>query len=433
MILLTGSRNKTSIDNPLNMLESTNQLSSIQLQEASDDYLRQRRNALDSLLSGCSLHGIEPPAADVVELEAVVEELRRRNISYNESKPKTWMSWLGTEIDGCMLTGLLAEGRFSFLFKAESKTGEQCVFKIARAPEDVFQDEQCSTQALKVIPFQTGPVSPKPDEMVRLQIERLQELSSPLVIPVITSGTIEDRYYYSMPLLSGSTMRQKLAQGGLSIEEVLTLFHALSFYMETVTLNSESTNFTAAGKYHGDITPDNIYLEYHPEDGHMTGLTLIDPGYFGPLDCKEGFFETCMISTPSYSPLLEADDLLAVGICLWEALTGINPFIPRSAPVTRQVPESEEVITLTPIALEQDVLDLINFKESLLQPYLTPLKNLVRPSELRPELPLDLEALLIKALRLRLTNTGSLALAEGFTSFTELRTWLEQAIGQCRN
>ncbi|HMY53732.1 MAG TPA: hypothetical protein PK671_12295, partial [Candidatus Obscuribacter sp.] len=70
---------------------------------------------------------------------------------------------------------------------------------------------------------------------------------------------------------------------------------------------------------------------------------------------------------------------------------------------------------------------------SLLQPYLTPLKNLVRPSELRPELPLDLEALLIKALRLRLTTTGSLALAEGFTSFTELRTWLEQAISQCGN
>lgn len=416
------------------MLEPSNRLSnsfSEQLREASDDYLQQRRNALDALLSGCSLHGIEPPAADVTELEAVVEELRRRNISYDQRKPRSWMSWLGTTVDGCMLTGLLAEGRFSFLFKAESKSGEVCVFKIARAPEDVFQDEQFSTQALKIIPFQTGPVSPKPDEMVRLQIERLQELSSPLVIPVITSGILEDRYYYSMPLLSGSTMRQKLAQGGLSTEEVLTLFHALSFYMETVTLNLETTGFAAAGKYHGDITPDNIYLEYHPEDGHLTGLTLIDPGYFGPLDCKEGFFETCMISTPSYSPFLEADDLLSVGICLWEALTGINPFRPRSGALTRNVPESDAIITLPTMTIEQDVLDLINFKESLLQPYLTPLKDLVRPSQLRAEITPELEALLFKALYLKLTSAGSLTLDQGFASFTELRTGLEQAISQC--
>lgn len=380
---------------------------STHLQDASDEYLLQRGHALDSLLSGCALHGIEPPDGEVAELEAVIEELQRRKLSFNEEKITTWTSWLGSKIDGFTLTGLLAQGRYSLIFKAESEEGLECVIKIARAPEDIFKDTSYATQALKVIPFQTGPVSPEADEVVRLQIERLQELRSPLIIPVVSNGTIENRTYYTMPLLSGFTLRQRLSQADMPVKEILTVFHALCFHLEK--LKTEN--------YHGDITPDNIYLQYHPEGEQLTGITLIDPGYFGPLQCREGYFETCMISTPDYSPLLEANDLLSVGICLWEAITGVNPFNP---PVG-----DEESNTHSPLALDEDLLNLINFRESLLQPQLAPLKALLRPTHLRTEITASLEKLLFKALKLRLTDTGALGLADGFATFSALKEALQ--------
>ena len=212
-----------------------------------------------------------------------------------------------------------------------------------------------------------------------------------------------------MPVLRGLTLRQQLAEREMSQKQILALFHLLASFMEAMP-----------NAYHGDLTPDNIFIECDDNDD-VSGIRLLDPGYFGPLHCLEGEFDTCMISTPAYYPLLEPDDLMAVGICLWEALTGVHPL--ASSPVVSNSPNS-------PISAAQDVVDLINFRNSLLQPYLTPLMNVVLPCDLNSEISEQLQSAILSCMHLRLDESRKIAIDNGFEGFAQLRVELAALIGE---
>ena len=384
--------NKTDIENerPASKLKS--------MREESTASLLKRKEALDTFLTNCVLSGVEPPEADAADFAAVQSELATRDLSMVVAKPKTWTDWLGVKLDNFMLNGQISTGRFCFLFLAEDPSGNKRAYKVAKDPTDIGDPEKFSTQALKVIPFQTGSVSPFPDMMMQMQLIRLLELAGPL-ISVESSGQHEGRSYYSMPLLKGRTLRQQLAEVEMTQKQILVLFHLLASHMEGMP-----------NAYHGDLTPDNIFLECDDQD-NVTGIKLLDPGYFGPLHCVEGIFDTCMISTPAYYPLLEPDDLMAVGICLWEALTGVHP-LAGTRPGA-------------PITAAQDVIDLINFKNSLLQPYLTPLANAALPCDQNSEISEKLQSTILSCLHLRLNDERKLTSDPGFAGFEHLRVELE--------
>lgn len=375
------------------------------MHEESTESLLKRKEALDTFLTNCALAGIEPPATDAADFAEVQSELAKRDLSALPAKAKSWTDWLGTkiEIDGYMLNGQISSGRFCFLFHAEDEAGNERVYKLAKDPSDIAAPEKYSTQALKVVPFQTGPITPSPDMMVQMQLLRLQELASPLVVPVESSGLCLERSYYSMPLLRGLTLRQQLGESEMTQKQILALFHLLASFMEAMP-----------NAYHGDLTPDNIFVECD-DHGDVSGIKLIDPGYFGPLHCLEGVFDTCMISTPAYYPLLEPDDLMAVGICMWEALTGVHP-LASSAPGA-------------PVSAAQDVIDLINFRNSLLQPYLTPLMNTVLPCDLNSEINEQLQATILSCMHFRLDDSRKITVDNGFEGFAQLRVQLEALIG----
>lgn len=419
--------------------------------------LLQRRDGLDKLLSNCAAAGIELPQTEVDELAAIRAELTRRNEEHTELPGvKSWTDWLGTTIKTdppTMLDGLIGNGRYSFVFKAtsldtlgegESDEKKMCVVKVARDPEDL-QAGPFSTEALKIIPFQTGPISPGPDQMMQLQMKRLRTISGDNVIAVENFGSLQERAFYCMPLIDGVTLRQYLSDEDLTIQKKLAIFHAIARALAGSTLNhgkvdaAKSQNLEDA-LYHGDLTPDNIFVEwlpaeirivdkaeqvnFSPEDmpvgrpvENIARITFIDPGYFGPLDCAEGRFDTCMISTPSYYPLLEPDDLMAVGICMWEAIVGRHPLQAEA-----NAGQNNESL------LDSDVADLINFRNSLLQPYLTPLFSLQLPRSQNQYISEKIESLLIKALRLRLNDDGKLALAQGFADFNELELALAELL-----
>ena len=373
------------------------------MHEESTESLLKRKEALDTFLTNCALAGIEPPAADAADFAEVQSELAKRDLSAVPARAKSWTDWLGTKIDGYMLNGQISSGRFCFLFHAEDEAGRERVYKLAKDPGDIAEPEKYSTQALKVIPFQTGPITPSPDMMVQMQLLRLQELAGPLLVPVESSGLCLERSYYAMPLLRGLTLRKQLAENEMTQKQILALFHLLASFMEAMP-----------NAYHGDLTPDNIFIECD-ESGDVSGIRLIDPGYFGPLHCLEGVFDTCMISTPAYYPLLEPDDLMAVGICLWEALTGVHP-LASSTPGA-------------PVSAAQDLIDLINFRNSLLQPYLTPLMNVVLPCDSSSEISEKLQSAILSCMHLRLDESRKLAIDNGFEGFAHLRVELEALIG----
>ncbi len=377
------------------------------MHEESTESLLKRKEALDTFLTNCALAGIEPPEGDAADFAEVQSELAKRDLSMVPVKPKSWTDWLGVRIDGFMLNGQISSGRFCFLFHAEDEAGNERVYKVAKDPSDIAEPEKFSTQALKVIPFQTGPVTPIPDQMVQLQLTRLTELAGPLVVPVESSGECQERSYYSMPVLRGLTLRQQLSEREISQKQILALFHLLASFMEAMP-----------NAYHGDLTPDNIFIE-SDENHDVSGIRLVDPGYFGPLHCLEGVFDTCMISTPAYYPLLVPDDLMAVGICLWEALTGVHPLTSSSA----VAPDSS-------VSVAQDVVDLINFRNSLLQPYLTPLMNVVLPCDLNGEISERLQSAILSCMHFRLDETRKIAIDNGFEGFAQLRVELAALIGE---
>jgi serine/threonine protein kinase len=423
------------------------------LENESTEALLQRRDGLGKLLGNCAAAGVEPPSAQVSELEIVRAELARRNELQTElPRVKSWTDWLGTTIKSAcptMIDGLIGHGRYSFVFRATALTVDsagqkkESVIKLARDPGDNSAGP-FSTEALKIVPFQTGPISLLSDQMMQLQMERLRTISSANVVTVEDSGVAQNRSYYTMPLIDGVSLRKYLAEDGLTIQDKLIIFHAIARSISQSNLNQGKIDITdqprlASALYHGDLTPDNIFVEWistpveivdsaeqvdfsptevEPQEISVekARITLIDPGYFGPLDCAEGSFETCMISTPSYYPLLEPDDLLAIGICMWEALTGRHPLAVKSDQ------------TDTETVLEQDVIDLINFRNSLLQPYLTPLNHLQLPRQLNEYISEKIELLLIKALRLQLTANGKLTLAAGFADFGELESALAELL-----
>ena len=382
------------------------------MHEVSTESLLKRKEALDTFLTNCALAGIEPPESDAADFADVQFELAKRDLSMMPAKPKSWTDWLGVKIDAFMLNGQISSGRFCFLFHAEDESGNERVYKVAKDPSDIAEPEKFSTQALKVIPFQTGPVTPIPDQMMQLQLTRLTELAGPLVVPVESSGECQERAYYSMPVLRGLTLRQQLAEREMSQKQILALFHLLASFMEAMP-----------NAYHGDLTPDNIFIECDDNDD-VSGIRLVDPGYFGPLHCLEGTFDTCMISTPAYYPLLVPDDLMAVGICMWEALTGVHPLTcSPSAPNSTSSPESS-------ISVAQDVVDLINFRNSLLQPYLTPLMNVVLPCDLNSEISERLQSTILSCMHFRLDETRKIAIDNGFEGFAQLRVELAALIGE---
>ncbi|CAN5308071.1 hypothetical protein BH11CYA1_BH11CYA1_45850 [soil metagenome] len=368
------------------------------MKDESTESLVKRKEALDTFLTNCALAGVEPPESETADFVALQAELATRDLSVIAAKPKTWTAWLGVKLEGFMLNGQISTGRFCFLFQSENSSGIKRVYKVAKDPSDVSEPERFSTQALKVIPFQTGPVTPVPDMVMQMQLIRLLELAGPLVVSVESSGQCDERSYYSMPLLNGRTLREQLKQVEMSQKQILALFHLLASHMETMP-----------NAYHGDLTPDNIFIEC---DGNndVSGIKLLDPGYYGPLNCLEGIFDTCMISTPAYYPLLEPDDLMAVGICLWEALTGVHPLM-------NSIPGA-------PVSVAQDVVDLINFRNSLLQPYLTPLMTAVLPSDLNSEIGEKLQSAILSCMHLRVDENKKIAIDNGFEGFAQLRVEL---------
>jgi serine/threonine-protein kinase len=144
-------------------------------------------------------------------------------------------------------------------------------------------------------------------------------LTDPNVVAIYDTGEQNGRPYIVMELLPGRTLRDEIAEGPLTEdrarEVIVHVLRALSAAH-------------AAGVTHRDIKPANILLTEtgdakvadfgiakvaESSDLTATGLLLGTPSYLAP-ECVAG-----NAATP-------ASDLYAVGVVLYEALSGRKPF-----------------------------------------------------------------------------------------------------------
>lgn len=204
-------------------------------------------------------------------------------------------------------------------------------------------------------------------------------------------------YHYSMEYLEGATARELFVTGKFTA----------SMYIELVEIVS-AIEKQPDHNFHGDIKPENIICS--PD-----GIKLIDPGYFGPMDTEYGREQLLPVTTPIYYPGLKPDDVLALGILLWECLLYVHPF----QPVADAEEYDDSMVT-------KNLFAQVENKRRVGQHFLAPVLGLKRPRELRPDLSLDMEALLLKVLRLQVDeNSGLLDSAQGFSSASEFASVLK--------
>jgi serine/threonine protein kinase len=227
----------------------------------------------------------------------------------------------------------------------------------------VYQARQVATDltvALKMI--RTG-IHAEPEERARFRVEAeaIATLAHPNVIRIHDVGEWNDVPYIAMEFAAGGSLARRLHGGplspGVSAELVEVLAKAVDFVHEH-------------GIIHRDLKPANVLFT---EQGVPK---LADFGLAKRLDQDQGLTRTqAVLGTASYMApeqaaglkhaIGPAADIYALGAILYEVLTGQPPFRAETRELTIQ-----QVLSVEPVP----------------------------PSQIRPELPAELEAICLKCL-----------------------------------
>ncbi|GAC1675536.1 MAG: hypothetical protein NVS9B9_30690 [Ktedonobacteraceae bacterium] len=180
------------------------------------------------------------------------------------------------------------------------------------------QDEQQRTVAIKVIDGLNA------EYVARFQLElaALKAMEHKHILPIIDEGEYDHWHYYVMPYFDKGNLREYLAKGPLSQEEAGNILEqvasALQFAHER-------------GLIHRDIKASNILLASEKHGLHMY---LADFGLAEDINGPGGITKTgFLIGTPEYmapelaeEPATTSSDIYALGILLYQMLTGKVPF-----------------------------------------------------------------------------------------------------------
>ncbi len=249
---------------------------------------------------------------------APVEEVRARAREIAAAAGGAPLSGGGAAA-GSMATGVLVGGRF------------EIVRELGRGAGGVVFEANDRTVggpvALKVLPLVPGPGSDRPGSSPASLARRFQReaqviarLDHPNVVRILDVGTDRGQPYFAMELLPGGTLAERLEKGPLPLDEVVALGRDLLGALGAAA---------AEGIVHRDVKPSNVLFD---ADGR---LRLTDFGVARLHGATTLTADGELVGTAGYMAPEQAAgegeidsraDLFAVGVLLYEAATGRNPF-----------------------------------------------------------------------------------------------------------
>jgi serine/threonine protein kinase len=180
--------------------------------------------------------------------------------------------------------------------------------------------------ALKVLRTELAASDRERDRFLR-EAKRMQRLSHPSLVPLLTAGVLPDgRPYLTMPLLHGETIIKRVRRtGAMPMGEALHLF-------DTITGAVEALH--AGGLVHRDIKPENVIIEADASGGSRA--VLLDFGIAADLDGDPTTttIEGRLRGTPAYmaperffgAAATVRSDVYELTVLLYVMLTGKLPW-----------------------------------------------------------------------------------------------------------
>src|SRR5579883_165289 len=153
------------------------------------------------------------------------------------------------------------------------------------------------------------------------EIKMMSLLRHPHILPILDFGSYEDYYFLVTPYMKRGNLRERLSRGALTLEEVGSILEQVASALHFAHKH---------GILHRDIKPSNILLD----DDTNVHIYLCDFGLAKLLGEGSDITQTgCLVGTPEYmapelteKPESASSDIYALGIVLYQALTGQLPF-----------------------------------------------------------------------------------------------------------
>ena len=181
---------------------------------------------------------------------------------------------------------------------------------------------------VKILP--PNPTAKVDGERFRREIQIAASLQHPCIVPVLTTGFMDEVPYYTMPFVAGESLRAKLATGQLlPLDRILRILRDVA---------SAIAHAHEHGVAHRDLKPDNVLLSSgyavvtdfgiakavsssRDDDPELTsrGMTVGTPAYMAPEQAS---------ADPGADQRV---DIYALGVMAFEILTGQRPFLGRTA------------------------------------------------------------------------------------------------------
>ena len=192
----------------------------------------------------------------------------------------------------------------------------------------VYRAEDTSLHVIRALKFLPLAIDPHGSVHTRLvnEARSLAALEHPNICPVQEIGEYEGRTFIVMSYIEGRTLKARLAEAALSVDEALDI---------TIQVASGLAAAHAKGIVHRDVKPDNIILtDIGDETGRASRAVLID---FGLAKQSETTLLTrtgTVMGTAAYMSPEQArgaavdarTDIWSLGVTLYEMLAERRPF-----------------------------------------------------------------------------------------------------------